>query len=348
MMGTNRCRFQCLILACAIWLVCGTLAGCGDSDAGASTQAGDRSDSTYILETYGTGYCGLMVIERTEAAMTMTINGFPVDRFTMGRRRADTLCPWLETGLIGEGNELALRIEPHLSVQGSKLQLGDVLLALHARRMGKGPQLPPLSLAKRTQQDVWAAYKKWGNALLPIWRDYLERQRADRAANPDRAPWALDSMRAYVRQHPLVISMRFENRYGPDFSGLFEEAPIIEGTPADTARLTRYALHLRDLMAAKDTAALYEEFRIAFEDSYTSSVPKPTKEGRRDHLASNREHIVLSGLVDELDFDERSVRARKWAGGRVWELYRRPDQPLLRNVPVYVAEVDGSLKVVRI
>jgi len=283
-----------------------------------------------------------------EGAMTTTVNGFPIDHFPMGRYTSDTICPRMETALIGDGNTMVARIAPYLSTRGSKLHLGTVDVQLHARRMGKGPALPPLSKAKRTNDEIRETYRTWGNALLPVWRDYLERQQADRAANPDRAPWALDSMRAYVRQHPLVISMRFENRYGPDFSGLFEEAPIIEGTPADTARLTRYALHLRDLMAAKDTAALYEEFRIAFEDSYTSSVPKPTKEGRRDHLASNREHIVLSGLVDELDFDERRVRARKWAGGRVWELYRRPDQPLLRNLPVYVAEVDGSLKVVRI
>jgi hypothetical protein len=337
-----------LLVGVALWLFTGLLTGCEAPDASSSSIASDTVDSTDIKERYGVGYCGLLFVEEVDGAMTVTINGFPVRRLSMGRWWRDTLCPRVETGLIGDSNDLSVRIEPFTNARGSQLHIGDVLLDVHARRMGQGPMLPPRSLARRNKQQVDSLYRNWANALLPVWREYVERQNADLEANPDRPPWALDSMRAYVRRNPLVISMRFTNRYGPDFSGLFEEAPVIEGTPADTARLTRYALHLRDLMAQRDTAALYEEFFVAFEDSYIASAPKPTPEGRRDHLASNREHIVLSGLTDELNFDASDVGVRKWAGGRIWELNRGVGSPLLRNLPVYVAEVNGSLKVVRI
>jgi hypothetical protein len=328
------------------------------------------------MKRFGVGYCNLIVLHEMEAEMTNTVNGFPIENFPMGRWQPDTTCARMETALIGEGNTLRAHIQPHLSTQGQRLQVGNVDLAIHARRMGQGPQLPPLSKAKRTRDEVRAAYKEWGSALLPVWREYVERQNADLEANPDRRPWALDSMRAYVRRNPLVISMRFTNRYGPDFSGLFEEAPVIEGTPADTARLTRYALHLRDLMAAKDTAALYEEFRIR----RAHNRRRMKGQGMRVEQRSDAEHRRRAykyyndswfGGEDSLilDFDEDDIRLRTWDNSRIWEIYRHPlfsfekglgnvddHVPLFvfrmgnletSYIRIFVAEINDSLRVVR-
>jgi len=147
----------------------------------------------------------------------------------------------------------------------------------------------------------------------------------------------------------MTVSTTFDNEAGPDFSRIFEEAPVIEGTSSDTARLKDYAMRLRGLMARRDTAALREEFRPMFTDYETGT---PASDGR-----------VLEIIEEswfsrdwQLGFDREEVGVRRWSEGRIWELYRKePRQELFVAgedqktglLDVYVAKLDGELRVVR-
>jgi hypothetical protein len=162
-------------------------------------------------------------------------------------------------------------------------------------------------------------------------------------------PGALDSIRAWAQRHPLTVSTTFDNEAGPDFSRIFEEAPIIEGTPADSARLRDYAMRLRDLMARKDTAALFEEFRPSIEGRFRAH----SFSDRTAFMKKNRNAVVLEDAI--LEFSREEVKIRAWCGGRVWELWREgSENQMFFERPsgygmgeLYVAELDGELQVVR-
>jgi hypothetical protein len=181
----------------------------------------------------------------------------------------------------------------------------------------------------------------WDEQARKQWKDYRSRM-----STPQEA---LDSIRAWAERNPMTVSTTFDNEAGPDFSRIFEEAPAIEGTPADTARLKDYAMRLRDLMARRDTAALMREFRPTFTDHETGT---PASDDRiRKIIGQN-----WFSRDWRLDFERRTVRVRRWSEGRVWELYRKASgDPLFVSgtkqktglLDVYVAELDGELRVVR-
>ena len=148
-----------------------------------------------------------------------------------------------------------------------------------------------------------------------------------------------------------VVRTTFDNEQGPDFSDLFEEAPIIEGTPTDSARLRAYAMHLRDLMAAKDTLNIYRAHKPRFDDIQFSASKALDVIGR-NWLAPDW----------RLEFQASDVALRKWSDGRIWEIYREDEvsralrkqalflageERLQTWHTVYVAEVNDSLRVVR-
>jgi hypothetical protein len=200
---------------------------------------------------------------------------------------------------------------------------------------------------------VDSTYKAWSGRARQKWKTY--RSTVERGA--------LDSMRAWASRHPMTVSATFDNEAGPDFSRIFEEAPRLPDTPATRERLRDYAMHLRDLMAQKDTAALVEEFLPvvwAGKDSLDMEHLRSNFSERQ--IQSIREHIVLEDAY--LKIDRSEVGLRRWAEGRVWELYYEPDGNALfvartlregtpeytgsgRQREVYVAEMGGELKVVR-
>jgi hypothetical protein len=143
----------------------------------------------------------------------------------------------------------------------------------------------------------------------------------------------------------MTVSTTFDNESGPDFSRIFEEAPVIEGTPADSARLRDYAMHLRDLMIQKDTSALVAEFGPAIRAAY--QLGGREGESLAQFRSDYRENLVLEQAEEELDFSRGAVRLKRWSGGRVWQLRREEAEGLLRRIEVYVAEIGGELRVVR-
>jgi hypothetical protein len=194
-------------------------------------------------------------------------------------------------------------------------------------------------------------------------RKWLEKHPDSSSTITARDGGALDSMRQWTARHRLSVSTTFDNEAGPDFSRIFEEAPRLPDTPATRERLKDYAMHLLDLMAAKDTSGLTQEFLpVVWAGQDSLSVENPRSNFSEKQIQSIREHIVMED--PHLNIERSEIGLRSWADGRVWELYYEPDGGALFAVPmlrenleaytgmgskreVYVAELGGELKVVR-
>jgi len=287
------------------------------------------------------------------ASYVITINGFPaLQEYVQARSVDNEFDVQLNAGLIGKGNETEIRLEPLLTRSGEQLSIGTIELEAQVL----GPDRNPIAGAEITKVQVDSAYEAWSNRARKQWSEYLEWEEQWLEENPDisgtvtaRDGGALDSMRQWAARNRLTVRATFDNEAGPDFSRIFEEVPVIVGTPADSARLRDYAMHLRDLMAEKDTSGLFEEFRPAIEDRFEIQ----NFESRSDYMTENREAVILEDAI--LDFGRKDVALRKWAGGRVWELWRKKseNQAFFERPSgygmgeLYVAELDGELRVVR-
>jgi hypothetical protein len=203
--------------------------------------------------------------------------------------------------------------------------VGEISYTAEVRR-GGGEAEPVVGDARITEAEVDSAYQAWMKRA---------QKKLEELGSEDGA---LDSMRAWAARHPMTVSTTFDNEAGPDYSRIFEEAPVID----DTSRLTDYALHLRDLMAQKDTAQLVEEYRPKIR--YAHDRVEQSGETFRGFLRSYRRTLIEE---EPLGVSRENIRPRRWSSGRVWELRRRGEDDLFSGRKVYVAELDGELKVVR-
>jgi hypothetical protein len=152
-------------------------------------------------------------------------------------------------------------------------------------------------------------------------------------------------MRDSVAARPFELAATFDNERGPDFSYLFEEAPVI----TDTTRLVDYALQLRDWFEAEDESALLNAFHVSDDGS---PVTKAERDAEDQQFRQDLQNIWFDSTL-KLGFTREDLRVEKWVDGRIWRIYRAPNQPLIEAESgihmssIYVAEVGGELKVVR-
>ena len=184
-------------------------------------------------------------------------------------------------------------------------------------------------------------------------------------------------LRAWVRAHPLTVETTFEAEHGPDHGWLLgrpveiERARArhpwerryklvggvraLEGTAADSARLRAFAVDLRDGLAGRDTAAVFELVRPLYQKGAHTPVQVDTL---RERIAPAL-YSKWFRYPHHLDYEASGVGLRSWSGGRVWELYRTDSlgkafgaRALLLTGKsgfrrVFAAEVDGRLRAVR-
>ena len=131
----------------------------------------------------------------------------------------------------------------------------------------------------------------------------------------------------------------------PSFDEVFREAPVIGGTPADSARLRDYAVRLREFMVVRDTAAAWDAFSFALMREYEAGGgARGVGMDSVAYASEAREYLVM----EELDpFEAEDVELRSWSGGRVWELYRDGARGLLQEGggifrPIFVGEGPGG------
>jgi hypothetical protein len=235
----------------------------------------------------------------------------------------------VNTALVGEGNVLTVENEPCFSGGRQSLSTGPIKMKVRVKGVGDRW----LEEGQITEAEVDSAYREWKKKAKHQWKEYRGRVAV------------LDSMRAWASRHPMTVSTTFDNEAGPDFSQIFEEASRLPDRSATRERLRDYAMHLRDLMAEKDTSALFEEFRLYYAQQYKiTGYPGSVQKDK----ASLLENVVMDDPV--LDFNREDVDLRSWSDGRVWEIHR-DGEAFFRSGDsireVYVAEIGGDLKVVR-
>ncbi len=314
------------------------LSGCGsEANRGVSATKEVATDTSTSNACQGEGpdYEANLKIERLQGHFLIAVNGFLVERLPfMGTATDQSVRADLNTALIGERNKAEVEVVPFLRGAGGRLDVGKVEIRME---VFCEEQLVPGGVVTESQVD--SAYEAWEGRAREQWAEY--RSAVERGA--------LDSMRAWAERHPLTVSTTFDNEAGPDFSRIFEEAPVLEDTPATRTRLKDYAMRLRDLMAEKDTSALLRETRPLFADHETG---RPSRKQRVLKI------IAENWLVQDwrLDFTKEDIGVRPWSGGRVWELYKESSGKELfvagqeretGTLDIYVAELEGALKVVR-
>ena len=354
----NRRLFQDIkrvLLAGMLTLALLGTAGCGSSPDKKRSAGKTDANTSSTTDANQTGkdssegfveYWHEVDVQDVHGQIIVLLNGFPVYETGFGMKSHDHIDLPMNTALVGEGNRYALRVEPWMSRSEKHLSIGE------AEAWVSRNEETEVEGSRISGSVVDSTYEEWREKARKQWEEYREWEKEWLKENPgrkDSITWkeggALDSMRAWASRNPLTVTTTFDNEAGPDFSRVFEEAPVLEDTPATRNRLKDYAMHLRDLMAEKDTSALVEEFRPSIEYSYQQG--KREGESLEEFISMYREKLVLEGAEKELDFSREEVRLHQWSEGRVWQLRRADAEGLLRRIKVYVAELDGELKVVR-
>lgn len=327
------------------------------SSGSAVQQQGKEISTTRSCSGSPPKYEAKLELKSLEGHYRIMINGFPVEQLPfMGTAADQNVTADLNTALVGKGNELTVEMMPFLTRGETDLNIGTV--EVRARVLCNDTALAGIEIAGA---QVDSAYRAWRKRTREQWKEYVEWEKQWLKQNPDssetitaRDGGALDSMRAWASENPLTVSTTFDNEAGPDFSRIFEEAPKLEDTPATRKRLKEYAMHLRDLLRSGEAKAIYQEIQPSVSEE--TGWFKVTRSGRRDSaLAQIREEWLRDFRTD---FSRSAVTLRRWSGGRVWELSvmrpeegRRPffsEGPHSSYLKVYVAEIDGKLRVVRL
>ena len=269
------------------------------------------------------------------ASYRITLNGFPlwVQGFK-GQATRNEFDVSLNTALVGSGNQVAVSMEPRLRSGGKHLQVADIDWEAWVR--GHFDE----RVTEITEAEVDSAYRAWVGRAEEKWTEY--RSRVEEGA--------LDSMRAWAARNPMVVSTRFDNEHGPDFSRVFEEAPVLKDTPATRKRLTDYAMRLRDLLRDRRGAELYREVRPAVRARAGDDFAETSDSVRAARWSKDatKGKGWFTDVEADADFSRSDVQLRRWVEGRVWELFREEGKPLLGGWEIFVGEREGELKVVRL
>ena len=329
---------RALALLASVALALGALA-CGRSaDAGPSAAGPEQAD----CERRG-AYSVVVVLDEVQGAERVLANGFPLvytygpgSWASPGTGHTRALSPALVSGR----NVVSVAVAPYVgTTAGGAPAVGPTRF----RSWVCAPDGAVVAGTARGVASSDSAAAAWVADLSGRWPAWSRGGGA-----------AVDSARAWAAAHPVRVETAFVRPGGaapadgePAFDGVFCEAPVIAGTPADSARLRDYAVRLRDLMAVRDTSALLVEFGPAVRARYeTADQPVPW-----DEFVVANGRALTGGLL--VGFEAGDVALSSWSGGRVWGLQRQDGSRLLAweegggLTGPYVAEVDGALRVVR-
>ena len=347
-------------------IICALLtSGCGEANSASETAADPGKGEEYLVAVDMVDLRG---------AFTLTANGFPVLIEPVFARSVDQeMAESMTAALVAGENKAGIEVAPSVvSLDGETVRAGPVHLRLWVERRDESV-IEGTEVSEATVDSLFAI---WERELKARWPGWLRMEDSLYAADPElegrlwaaisdyQRPsaqvygWglAIDSARAWAREHPLVVTTTFERPVGadskpldggPDFSALFREAPVI----TDTSRLKDYGAALQNLLRNNDGVGLLRELRPALDAGFLKrSVEPPSDSAYRakwEHYART-ETGWFANKVEDTSWQRGDLEARAWAGGRVWEVYRKPYKRLLGGWHVYVAEIDDELKVVRL
>ena len=347
------------------------LLGCGSDAQPGATPPGPCGHGEYEA---------VLVLDAVHGAEGVLVNGFPVHTT---RGPGSMMAPGSEVArvataaLVSGRNEASFVVSPAIVAPGTG---APTVGPVRFRAWVCGPDGDVIAGDPHSTAASDSAFVAWRHAFLARWPGWAAAGDSAVAADPtlrdslaalvaSDPSWAavgvgpaLDSARAWAAAHPVRVEAGFVRPGGasptdgqPSFDAVFRDAPAIRGTAADSARLRAYAARLLRLNADRDTAALWGAFSGKYADEFLWwGGREGVGEDSAAFMAGARSRVVMDALEP---FDIDAVGLRSWSGGRVWELYRKPDdEPLLASPwvgsgrmfrEVFVAEVDGRLRVVR-
>ncbi|MFK7989950.1 MAG: hypothetical protein AB8I08_28275 [Sandaracinaceae bacterium] len=259
-------------------------------------------------------------VERCRARIR--VNDLPFGELIAAGEQPEWFAPPMNPYLVGSGNLVQVEVEPAFDDEGTATEIAEAVVELAVVRVERGGVVAPGEGDRVTTYAV-------GPELAQNIRDAEE---ADEEL-----------------EIPQTFFFLFDNE-GARFDGTIrDDLPY-----GNQAALRTYAIRLRDLVRAGDVVGLVAEMEpkvLAYAEAYSDDA------GRiRDSLAETlRDRIFPAGPTTE--FEAPDVRLVSLAGGRIWEL-RKPDgRPLISTepdehggtyqIPILVAETDGTLRVVR-
>jgi hypothetical protein len=147
---------------------------------------------------------------------------------------------------------------------------------------------------------------------------------------------------------PVTLTHRFASQ-GPDFSDeLYDAKPF-----TDEKALRDYGVKLRGLVVKRDVAGLLAEHEPKVQ-AWAKAYAEPIDRFRAS-LKEELAKFIAAGA--DVAFTPDDIEARSCCGGRIWELRRKRNLPLLRTLPgeegerselsAFVALRGGALRIVR-
>ena len=160
-----------------------------------------------------------------------------------------------------------------------------------------------------------------------------------------------DELRERVREEELSLPQSFSFVFGNDTIDFSDELGAIDPFE-DREALLDYAIHLRDLLGARDLDGLMTEHgpKIA---AWIAAYQEPAQ-ALEDSLRQEMQEFLKESPVT--DFGRDDVELVRCCGGRVWGLERRGEPFFLSEVQpdggtsqfrIFVGVRDGQLRVVR-
>jgi len=255
-------------------------------------------------------------------ALLALLNGFPIVSRTSDGVAIEA--PPVNLFLVGQGNTLVMEASP-LPNSGAEPANGSNDLSSNL-----SGDLAGVTLVAKVK-----AYER-GDIVAPESGEVIAIY--DLAAAPP----------AERRSLPLTATLAFDTE-GPSFRALLLEGPVIESEDA----VRDYALRLRDLMRSQSLPELKAEFAPKLKDYLVAYSL-----GDVDAPGAFAEYLAGEFFPARpvLDFERSDLGIKLWCGGRIAEvtlgdgelLATQSDAEGSRYVlPVYVATVDGHLRVVR-
>jgi hypothetical protein len=254
----------------------------------------------------------LELIVRSCAA-ELHLNGFPVIPSLVSTDEVPvSFAPPVNPYLAGSRNTVELTLRAAVAADGSEVPFEAADFEMNVRRFEKGDIFEPGAGEMVTRFRLSD-------------RDELQKR-----------------IRKGEQKPPVTVSHPFINEV-LDFSAELLDAPPFE----DAEAVVDYALHLRNLMAARDVEGLlaeYEPKAHVWVRAYAKAY---------QHLANNTRKGLekFIGSSPRLDFDRDDLLVRPYCGGRIWGLHQRNDVMFTRNnrgwIALFVALREGTLRVVR-
>jgi hypothetical protein len=229
----------------------------------------------------------------------------------------------INTELIGLGNEVKISVYPTLLDSGEITNYKDVAITGTIKKYSPTDVVCPESGDLITEFD-------FTNEILQKDMDAL-------------------SIKELKDLFPITKNIIFDNE-DISFRSLFLESQKI----TDTKMILDYGEYLRDLLKNKDVEKLFYEYRHKLQD-YKTAYESEQFNDIGDFFVQFMEGDFLPG-GPVTNFKRDDIGLRSWCGGRIWELFIKPDREFFSNigldgdintVEVFVCLIDNKLKIIR-